>query len=163
MNEESQWNNSRNQSQGSSYPARKPMGQKYGDANQGTYSPSSNYNYSQNGHGRNQGQNYQQPIRRRSDRFKKDYPNNNEKLLRQNDIIIRLLKEIRDRLPEPVQKVNDDAGVKNSAPENYSEQDQALDASHTAANTEVAVAENVGDALGNQERINDQTAVQNSE
>jgi hypothetical protein len=162
MNEESQWNNSRNQSQGSNYPARKPMGQKYGDANQGTYSPSSNYNYSQNGHGRNQGQNYQQPIRRRSDRFKKDFPNNNEKLLRQNDIIIRLLKEIRDRLPEPVQKVSDDA-VKNSTPENYSEQDQAPDDSQPAVNAEVAVAQDPEETQGNRERINDQTAVQNSE
>jgi hypothetical protein len=73
------------------------------------------------------------------------------------------LKEIRDRLPEPVQKVNDDVAVKNSTPENYSEQDQALDASQPAVNAEVAVAQDPEETQGNRERINDQTAVQNSE
>lgn len=56
-----------------------------------------NYNYNQN----QGGFNGQQHPRRRTDRFKRESINNNEKILRQNDLIIKLLKEIRDRLPAP--------------------------------------------------------------
>jgi hypothetical protein len=65
------------------------------------YSPSSNYNYNYNSNSVYPSQ--QQNFRRKMDnRFKRDgNGNNNERLMRQNDLIIRLLKEIRDRLPPP--------------------------------------------------------------
>ncbi|MBN1307624.1 MAG: hypothetical protein JXA18_06895 [Chitinispirillaceae bacterium] len=72
------------------------------------YSPSTNYNYngnqSQHGnHGNfgNQNFNNQHPQRRKSNQFKRDGHGLNERLAKQNDVIIRLLKEIRDRLPAP--------------------------------------------------------------
>ena len=74
---------------------RKPYPQKYQD---NRYSPSTNYNY---GYGHNTGYNGQQHPRRRADRFKRESLNYNDRLSRQNDMIIRLLKEIRDRLPPP--------------------------------------------------------------
>ncbi|HEX2956883.1 MAG TPA: hypothetical protein VHO70_08620, partial [Chitinispirillaceae bacterium] len=49
----------------------------------------------------NNNHNGQQNQRRRPDRFKRDNYNHNDRLIKQNDIIIRLLKEIRDRLPAP--------------------------------------------------------------
>jgi hypothetical protein len=60
-------------------------------------SPSTSYNYNGNSSYSNQ----QQHPRRRVDRFKRESLNSTDRLLRQNDIIIRLLKEIRDRLPPP--------------------------------------------------------------
>jgi hypothetical protein len=61
------------------------------------YSPSTSYNYGhQGGYG-----GMQQHPRRRADRFKRESINLNDKVVKQNDIIIRLLKEIRDRLPAP--------------------------------------------------------------
>ncbi|HUI93904.1 MAG TPA: hypothetical protein VLX68_16795 [Chitinivibrionales bacterium] len=60
------------------------------------YSPSTAFNYSPatgfNGGG--------QHPRRRNDRFKQPM-GMNDRIVKQNDIIIRLLKEIRDRLPAP--------------------------------------------------------------
>jgi hypothetical protein len=85
---------------------RKPMATKYPEKSP-NYSPSTSYNYGQQngynpqaGYGAQTGNNgnYQ---RRRPERFKRDVPNTADRQLRQNDIIIRLLKEIRDRLPEP--------------------------------------------------------------
>ena len=72
------------------------MASKYPEKNP-NYSPSTSYNYSpQSGFNTNSPTN----PHRRSDHFRKDAPGNtNERLIRQNDIIIKLLKEIRDRLP----------------------------------------------------------------
>jgi hypothetical protein len=61
------------------------------------YSPSTAFNYSP-ATGFNGGQ---QHPRRRNDRFKRESINLSDKVARQNDVIIRLLKEIRDRLPAP--------------------------------------------------------------
>jgi len=94
---------------------RKPMGQRYGDG--GNYSPSSNYHY-------NSGQNsfqHQHP-RRRSDRFRRESLNNADRLIKQNDIIIRLLKEIRDRLP-----------MRENGQHNYAGQDRGFDQDAPAA------------------------------
>ena len=74
---------------------RKSIPSKYQD---NRYSPSANYNYNSNG-GFPPQQQYQR--RRIDNRFKKDNVNYNERIMRQNDLIIRLLKEIRDRLPSP--------------------------------------------------------------
>lgn len=82
------------------------------------YSPSMNYNYNGNqtqhgnhgnssshgnhsNHGNSNYNSQQNP--RRKQPFKRDNhgSNNNDRLFKQNDIIIRLLKEIRDRLPAP--------------------------------------------------------------
>jgi hypothetical protein len=74
--------------------------EKYPEKNP-NYSPSISYNYSpQAGYNGNSQMN---PRRRndRNDRFRRESLNPNERVIRQNDIIIRLLKEIRDRLPAP--------------------------------------------------------------
>lgn len=74
--------------------------------NAGNYSPSASFNYtngksnSQGGSGINRGRTQQHP-KRRSDRYKRETINQSDKLVKQNDMIIKLLKEIRDRLPEP--------------------------------------------------------------
>ena len=65
------------------------------------YGNSSGYNYGYNSQNQGGYNNGQQHPRRRSDRFKRESLNVNDKISRQNDIIIRLLKEIRDRLPPP--------------------------------------------------------------
>ncbi len=92
---------------------RKPMPSKYNDnKNHNSYGPGQNYNYGNqsyngnshyNGGGNsyNNNHNGQQNQRRRPDRFKRDNYSHNDRLIKQNDIIIRLLKEIRDRLPAP--------------------------------------------------------------
>jgi hypothetical protein len=61
------------------------------------YSPSTSYNYSP-ATGVTGGQ---QHPRRRNDRFKRESLNLSDKVVKQNDMIIRLLREIRDRLPPP--------------------------------------------------------------
>jgi hypothetical protein len=78
------------------YPqGRKPYQPKFQDTR---YSPSSSFNYNSNSSYPSS-----QHQRKRFDRFKRDTNGNNgnERLMRQNDLIIRLLKEIRDRLPPP--------------------------------------------------------------
>ena len=78
------------------YPqGRKPFQPKFQDTR---YSPSTSFNYNSNSSYPSS-----QHQRKRFDRFKRDTNGNNgnERLMRQNDLIIRLLKEIRDRLPPP--------------------------------------------------------------
>jgi hypothetical protein len=70
----------------------------------GNYSPSTNYNWNPGATGGNhQGQFQQQNQhpRRRVDRYRRETYDHSERLVKQNDTIIRLLKEIRDRLPPP--------------------------------------------------------------
>ncbi len=72
------------------------------------YSPSVNYNYNGNqsqhgnptGHGNASYHNQQHP-KRKSNQFKRDIHGFYDRICKQNDTIIRLLKEIRDRLPKP--------------------------------------------------------------
>ncbi len=89
---------------------RKPIPSKYNDKTHNVYGPAQNFNYGNqsyngnshyNGNSFNGNHNNQQNQRRRTDRFKRDNYNHNDRLIKQNDIIIRLLKEIRDRLPAP--------------------------------------------------------------
>jgi hypothetical protein len=87
--EETQWGNGPG--------SNRRMGPQHGDS-AGNYSPSTSYNYSP-GSGNYQSSRDQQHPRRRTDRFKRETLNSNDRLTKQNDIIIRLLKEIRDRLP----------------------------------------------------------------
>jgi hypothetical protein len=81
-----------------------PQGRKPIQPNSRFSSPSPSYNYNYNS---NSGYPSQQHLRRKMDnRFKRDTRDNNngnssERLMRQNELIIRLLKEIRDRLPPP--------------------------------------------------------------
>jgi hypothetical protein len=91
-----------------------------------SYSPSSSFNYNGNyNSGNSSGYNNQQSqgVRRRPEnRFGKTgggghHSNSNDRLVKQNDIIIRLLKEIRDRLPEPLN------GATVSSDSDYDEQD----------------------------------------
>lgn len=72
------------------------------------YSPSTNYNYgNQSSHGShgnhgNSGFGNQQHQRRKPGQFKRDnHGGGSDRIAKQNDVIIRLLKEIRDRLPAP--------------------------------------------------------------
>jgi hypothetical protein len=83
-------------------PQAAPQGRKPFSPNR--YSNSGGYNYGYNNQNQSQNQggyNGQQHPRRRTDRFKRESLNVNDKIAHQNDIIIRLLKEIRDRLPPP--------------------------------------------------------------
>lgn len=73
-----------------------------------SYSPSANYSYNYNGNGNSQGYGNHQPQshskpRRPDNKFKGGggHHSSNDKLIKQNDQIIKLLKEIRDRLPPP--------------------------------------------------------------
>jgi hypothetical protein len=95
---------------------RKSMASKYPEKNP-NYSPSTSYNYSpQAGFSGNA----QMNTRRRPEHFRKDAPNPSERLMRQNDLIIKLLKEIRDRLPPPpvsAVKDNEPADHANAASE----------------------------------------------
>ena len=75
---------------------RKLIPQKYPEK-MPNYSPSTSYNYSP-ATGVTGGQ---QHPRRRNDRFKRESLNLSDQVVKQNDIMIRLLKEIRDRLPPP--------------------------------------------------------------
>jgi hypothetical protein len=75
------------------------------------YSPSANYNYNPGGTGQGHlvggghgGSNMQQPPRRRQDRFKRDIHDYSDKIVKQNDVIIKLLKEISSKL-SPAQAV----------------------------------------------------------
>jgi hypothetical protein len=90
-------NNDESQRLAMGNPGNRNMGQpKYPEKMQ-NYSPSTAFNYSP-ATGLTGGQ---QNPRRRNDRFKREPNNLNDRVIKQNDIIIRLLKEIRDRLPAP--------------------------------------------------------------
>jgi hypothetical protein len=81
-------------------PGRRPAPPRFQDNR--FSSPSSTYNYNSNaGYNQNNGFGGQQHPRRRIDRFKRETINYSDRIIRQNDSIIRLLKEIRDRLPAP--------------------------------------------------------------
>ncbi len=95
------------------------------------YSPSASYNYSPNGNYQSQSPS----ARRRPDRNNKRHNNNNnnnnnnnqtEKLIKQNDLIIRLLKEIRDRLPENGQ-ISEVMESQQSDQDQYIDMDEQLD------------------------------------
>jgi hypothetical protein len=105
--------------------------EKYPEKNP-NYSPSISYNYSpQSGYNGNS----QMHPRRRNDRFRRESLNSNERLIRQNDIMIRLLKEIRDRLPEPhyasktegeaVEQPTEQPNDYQAAPESWDKDDTA--------------------------------------
>lgn len=147
MNEDSQWNSNRDQNPGKSYSGRKQSGHKYDDNKGSRYSPSTSYNYNQNGHMRGQGQSYQQHPRRRIDRYKRESIGSSDRLVKQNDIIIKLLKEIRDRLPKPVQiPVNtEDNEIKNGAQVSESTNDVEVSVeSEKASESDASVSD--GDA-----------------
>jgi hypothetical protein len=104
---------------------RKPMALKYPEKSN-NYSPSTSYNYSpQSGYNSNNQQMYR---RRPQPGYRRDVSNPVERIVRQNDIIIRLLKEIRDRLPEPEIKPQSDemdqAAANHNAPEGWESEDQ---------------------------------------
>jgi hypothetical protein len=87
------------------------------------YSNSGGYNYGYNNQNQNQGgYNGQQHPRRRTDRFKRESLNVNDKISHQNDIIIRLLKEIRDRLPPPATVTTE--GVESGQPQEQNAKEQ---------------------------------------
>jgi len=90
----------------SNYMNRKQNPPKYGDKNH-MYSPSSNFNYGNSSYNGNSSFNGQQQRTHRRPGYKRDNFNSNDRLIKQNDIIIRLLKEIRDRLPPPPMSEDD--------------------------------------------------------
>ena len=95
-----------------SHGIRKSMATKYPEKNP-NYSPSTTFNYSpQTGFNANP----QTTSHRRPEHFRKDASGNtNDRLIRQNDIIIKLLKEIRDRLPADTVVPQDVADVTATA------------------------------------------------
>ncbi|MDO5575625.1 MAG: hypothetical protein Q4F84_00985, partial [Fibrobacter sp.] len=69
-----------------------------------SYSPSASYNYGNSSqYGSSMSQSSQHHSRNKPQRpgFNKGTSGKDDRLIKQNDMIIRLLKEIRDRLPEP--------------------------------------------------------------
>ncbi|MGB7569171.1 MAG: hypothetical protein WBM07_15025, partial [Chitinivibrionales bacterium] len=100
---------------------RKPMAGKYPSKNP-NYSPSASFNYSPQS-GYNGGG--QMHPRRRVDRFRREALNTSERTIKQNDIIIRLLKEIRDRLPgPPIIERKENFGAEEES-ENWDREDNA--------------------------------------
>jgi hypothetical protein len=69
----------------------------YSNNRRGNYSPSASYNYNP-ASGNYSGQQQNSHPRRRTDRFKRQNIDLQDRLVKQNDTIIKLLKEIRDRL-----------------------------------------------------------------
>ncbi|NLP03255.1 MAG: hypothetical protein GX089_12225 [Fibrobacter sp.] len=105
---------------------RKPMMPKY-EKNH-NYNSNPNYNSygnsSYNGNS-NSGFSSQHP-RRRTDRFRRESINLNEKLIKQNDVIIRLLKEIRDRLPKPPVEESVNLEVQDQVHAGNDQQDESI-------------------------------------
>jgi hypothetical protein len=100
---------------------RKPMSSAKYPEKSPNYSPSTSYNYSpQTGHTGGQAQ---MNPRRRTDNFRRDTPNSSDRILRQNDIIIRLLKEIRDRLPAPAIIEKEDIAAEGEGADVFSRED----------------------------------------
>ncbi len=124
MNNGSQWENGRGSSDSNKYSERKHYGQHYNNGGNTNYSPSTSYNY-KNGK-RPQGKNVP---RRRIDRFKRDGYNSNDRIIKQNDIMIKLLKEIRDRLPALETPEKQDNGVA----QNNEQKKEAVTKESTAA------------------------------
>jgi hypothetical protein len=121
----------------SHYPSsRKSSGPSKGHG----YSPSTNYNYgntsshgnsSHSSHGSMSGSNKQHHRKPGGAPFKRDGHGSSDKLIKQNDMIIQLLKEIRDRLPEPpnYKKDNEDAKpVDEISPDSTASVDNAFEA-----------------------------------
>jgi hypothetical protein len=100
------------------------------------YSPSTAFNYGHHGGGYS---NMQQHPRRRADRFKRESLNLNDKVVKQNDMIIRLLKEIRDRLPLPPAQESQPLPL------------QALQQGQASADTDVTLDETENRSSGDQD------------
>ena len=110
------------------------------------YNPGSSYNYNY-GYNQNPNFNGQQHPRRRADRFKRESLNINDRLAKQNDMIIRLLKEIRDRLPPPAETSRGDNGETAVAQQEIATAGQVEEAAGQEQETpqEVAVASPAGE------------------
>ena len=113
---------------------RKPMSQNF-NGRGGNYSPSASYNYSPGSGSHQQPSHHSHHPRRRSDRFKRESINYTDRIAKQNDVIIRLLKEIRDRLP-PLDSRQDQASERGQGPQGehaYQEQDFPADLQEDSA------------------------------
>lgn len=89
------------------------------------YSPSSsfNFNYGNNSQYNGNHQSSQQHHPRKRPGFKGN-SNRDDRLIKQNDTIIRLLREIRDRLPAPVKEENPVADQANETEgQNHTDRD----------------------------------------
>lgn len=89
------------------------------------YSPSSsfNFNYGNSSQYNGNHQSSQQHHPRKRPGFKGN-SNRDDRLIKQNDTIIRLLKEIRDRLPVPEKEENlDDDQVNETEEQNHTDRD----------------------------------------
>ena len=80
-------------------------------------------------------------------RFRREAPNSTDRLVRQNDIIIRLLKEIRDRLPEmpvvPLEgEINDNAIAAPTSQEGWDEEQSQNPVSENSENNDVQNEDN---------------------
>ena len=116
------------------------MNEKYPEKNP-NYSPSISYNYSpQSGYNNNA----QMHPRRRNDRYRRESLSSQDRVIRQNDIIIRLLKEIRDRLPAPhySQRAEGDAPEQGNEMQAASESWERDENAHNTIKPEKADASN---------------------
>lgn len=82
----------------------------------GNYSPSANYNFNQNQ------SNHSHHRNKKSNQHRKEL-HLLERLIKQNDVIIRILKDIRERLPEPPKK--EKRGEESQQPRNREENSNA--------------------------------------
>ena len=100
MNDDNRKLSERSMSNRSHYRERKQTNKQFMDQKSGNYSPSSNYNLSHNGQNRSQGNGYNYNSQHKYEKQnKKDISHSQiEKLIKQNDIIISLLKEIKHQL-----------------------------------------------------------------
>jgi hypothetical protein len=131
---------------------RKPYQSKYQD-NRYNSSPSMSYNY-------NSGNGYagQQHPRRRTDRFKRETINYSERIMKQNDLIIRLLKEIRDRLPAPAVPTSYDTADVDGARQNTVP--AAQQAEEVKADQQEQIAASAGADAAEDEAGDDQPAAE---
>ena len=145
----------RNQNAGNNYSGRKQSVHKYGDNKGKNYSPSASYNY-QNSQGRGQGQGYQQHPRRRIDRYKRENFNFSDKLIKQNDIIIRLLKEIRDGLTgsSPIVADSESKEIKGYEKTSVSAENEKETPVEASEPTEDAISQ------GSEDKVSDNEATQ---
>jgi hypothetical protein len=150
---------------GAPYQGRRPYPSKFQDNragsgenryNQGENRYGQNSNYSSFGYNKGTNPSYsagQQHAHKKIDRFHREPVNYSEKLVKQNDLIIKLLKEIRDRLPAPPVSETPEAesGAMNQNARTDEPESMAAPQNEIAAVTpeDAADQDEVGDSPGN--------------
>jgi hypothetical protein len=150
---------------GAPYQGRRPYPSKFQDNRtgssenrfgQGENRYGQNSNYSSYGYNKGSNPSYsagQQHPHKKIDRFHREPVNYSEKLVKQNDLIIKLLKEIRDRLPpsavSETPEIENGAMNQNARPEALESIAAPQDESAAVAPEEAADQDEIGDSPGN--------------